>query len=269
MIRRLRDFDLTLNIKDEKFINPPQAFQKNWIIQRAIEEFVDDLKQLDKVSKSFIDGSERPQIVTELSKSSAYYNDDQLIIDGQQVMHNWAYPIMVAMANIVAETHGDVLEIGFGMGFSSSHIQNIGVKSHTIIECNNDVIEAFNQWKQQFPDRDIRLVRGKWQDVVDQLGTFDAIIFDTYPLSEDEFLKYIVLDVTFAAHFFEKAASLLRPGGVFTYYTNEIDSFSRRHQRKLFQYFSSITLQVVEQLEPPKDCKNWWADSMVVVKAVK
>jgi guanidinoacetate N-methyltransferase len=38
----------------------------------------------------------------------------------------------------------------------------------------------------------------------------------------------------------------------------------------LFQYFSSITLQVVQPLNVPKDVRDtWWADSIVVVKAIK
>jgi hypothetical protein len=62
---------------------------------------------------------------------------------------------------------------------------------------------------------------------------------------------------------------VLRPGGVFTYYTNEIDSFSRAHQRLILRYFTSLSLSVVHDLAPPADCNYWWADSMVVARAVK
>jgi hypothetical protein len=72
-----------------------------------------------------------------------------------------------------------------------------------------------------------------------------------------------------AEDIFPIAAKCLRKGGIFTWYTNEIDSFSRRHQRLALKYFSSITLQVVKPLSPPEDCHYWWSDAMVAVKAVK
>lgn len=184
-------------------------------------------------------------------------------------MQDWEAPLMKAMADIVTEQHGDVLEVGFGMGISASYIQAGQPRSHTIIECNRDVMQAFGEWVDRYRDRDIRLVQGRWQDVVDDLGLFDGVFFDTYPASEAEFEESVINSITFAEGFIPVAAKLLRPGGVFTYYTNEIDSFSRRHQRFLLSHFSSFTLSVVRSLLPPDDCHYWWADSMVLVKAVK
>ena len=80
-------------------------------------------------------------------------------------------------------------------------------------------------------------------------------------------MRTVLESVTFAEHFFATAARCLRPGGVFSYFTNEIDSFSRRHQRKLLEYFASLSLEVVRGLRPPPDSNYWWADSMVVVRA--
>jgi len=175
---------------------------------------------------------------------------------------------MKAMAEIVTETKGDVLEVGFGMGISATYIQEFGVSSHTIIEFNEDVIAAFLKWQQQYPDRDIRLVKGRWQDVMGQLATYDGIFFDAYPLNEAEFQQTVLNSITFAESFFSVAASLLRNEGIFTYYTNEIDSLSRRHQRLIFKHFRTFSVSVVP-LSPPQDCNYWWADSMAVVKAVK
>ncbi|NIP94473.1 MAG: class I SAM-dependent methyltransferase, partial [Akkermansiaceae bacterium] len=59
----------------------------------------------------------------------------------------------------------------------------------------------------------------------------------TYPLTEEEFVNYVAQSSTFAEHFFDTAAAHLRPGGVFTYLTNEIDSLSRAHQRALLKRF--------------------------------
>jgi len=267
--RKTSDFEITLEIKSPGFINPPQENQRNWTLQRTVDEFVDDLINLDTVTKRFVKGSERVQIEDDWDNSKAEFDDSQLVIEGQQVMQDWEHPLMKAMAEIVTETHGDVLEVGFGMGISSTFIQEFGAKSHTIIECNEEVVESFNKWKEQYPENDIRLVYGQWQDVTDQLESYDGVFFDTYPLSEEEFIEYAIKDITFAEHFFSTAAEHLREGGIFTYYTNEIDSFSRRHQRLLLKYFKSYTLSKVESLHPPEDCNYWWADSMMTVKAIK
>jgi amino acid adenylation domain-containing protein len=269
LTRKAVEFDVALHIRRTDFIRPPQEAQRNWTLQRALDEFVADLQHLDQVAKRFVAGSERAEIGREWSRSRAHYDDTQLIIEGQQVMQDWERPLMKAMADVVTETHGDVLEVGFGMGISATYIQERGVRSHSIIECNEEVIAQFEQWRAQFPERDIRLVCGKWQDVTEQLAQYDGVFFDTYPLSEAEFKEYVIDSITFAESFFPVAAACLRPGGVFSYYTNEIDSFSRRHQRLVLKYFSSFTLSVVRGLRPPADCNYWWADSMVVIKAVK
>jgi guanidinoacetate N-methyltransferase len=79
-----------------------------------------------------------------------------------------------------------------------------------------------------------------------------------------------VQSVTFAAHFFPKAERLLRPGGRFSYLTNEADSLSRGHQRLLFQHFSSFSLSRVTDLPLPDDTRDaHWSAEMVIVKAIK
>jgi amino acid adenylation domain-containing protein len=270
VVRRHPSFEITLRMSNNGFIRPPRESQRNWLVQRAIDEFADDLVHLDEISKRFVPGSPRPPVRNDWAASKANYNENQLVIEDQQVMQDWERPLMEAMARTVGTRGGDILEIGFGMGISASYIQEHPTKSHTIIECNDEVIEAFTNWRHRYDGRDIRLIRGKWQDVIGSSeGMADGVLFDSYPLSEDEFVANVINSSTFAEHFFPFAASCLRPGGVFTYYTNEIDSFSRRHQRLLLKHFSSFSLSVVSPLFPPKACTYWWADRMVVIAAIK
>jgi len=269
VIQRKPEFEVYLKINKDEFLTPPRANQRNWLLRRALDEFSDDLLALDEVSKRFVSGSDRADIERAWTDSRAEYSPSELIIEGQQVMQDWETPLMKAMADIVTAAHGDVLEVGFGMGISASYIQEGRPRSHTIIECNRDVMRAFAEWTNTYRDRDIRLVQGRWQDVAEDLGPFDGVFFDTYPASEAEFEASVIDSFNFAEGFIPVAAKLLRPGGVFTYYTNEIDSFSRRHQRFLLTHFGSFTLSIVRSLLPPDDCHYWWADSMAVVKAVK
>lgn len=259
-IKRSEEFDIALQVKRDDFISPPREAQRNWLLNRAIAEFDEDLRALDGLARRFVSGREEFDV----------RDHGQEILEEQEIMEDWQIPVMKAMADIVTETHGDVLEVGFGRGVSSDFIQQRDVKSHTIIECNDDIMVSLNNWKASRPDQNIRPIHGMWQDVIDQLDTYDGIFFHTYPLNEDQHEEYVVKSTTFAEHFFPTAARHLRRGGIFTYLTNEIDSFSRAHQRLVLNYFDSFTLKVIANLELPEDCiDTLWADSMVVIKAIK
>jgi amino acid adenylation domain-containing protein len=269
MIARLNDFEIRLNITNDRFIRPPKQQQRDWILQRALEEFKDDLIDLDQRADQFVEGSQRVQMKGKWEKRTAVYDDSQLIIDGQQVMQDWERPLMKKMAEAAAETHGDVLEVGFGMGISATYMVEMGVKSYSVIECNDEVARYFETWRKKYPQLKTRLIHGKWQEVEDQLDMYDAIFFDTYPLDETEFRQHVIENITFAEPFFPYARRHLRKGGVFTYYTNEIDSFSRRHQRLVLKYFDTFSLTLAKALAPPPGCNYWWADSMAVIKAIR
>jgi len=262
MTRRSKEFDISIQIKTDQFIRPPRDAQRLWLLHQLLDETVDDLNNLDRISKRFAHGTE--SVLDETGMPPVKPN-------AQQIMEDWQTPIMKAMSRHVTEEHGDVLEIGFGRGVSAAFIQDQQVRSHTIVEASDHVIrEFFEPWKNRYAGQDIRLVAGKWQDVLDQLqGPYDGILFHAVPLDEEEFLKHMVHSVTFAQHFFTTAAKYLRTGGVFTYLTTEIDSLSRRHQRLLFQTFSSVTLSIQPLSIPADTADMWWADSMVIIKAVK
>ncbi len=258
--KKTRDFAISLEIKREDFIRPPRDAQRNWLLNRAVSELADNLLALDRTAGELVAGSDK--LVT-ADRAQAELSDEQ-------IMEDWQIPLMRAMADAVTVSHGDILEIGFGRGIASALIQDCGVSTHTIIECNEHIIGRFQRWRDSYPDRAIEMLGGMWQDVLPQLGAFDGIFFHTYPLNEDEFIEQIAASTTFAEHFFAHAAAHLHPGGSFTYLSNEIDSLSRGHQRRLFEHFSAIHLSRVDALDIPQDVQDaWWARSMVVVRAIK
>ena len=258
-LKRTRAFDLSLDIKDDVFLRPPREAQRNWLLNQFLREAAEDLQSLGRLAERFVPGGERD------------LPDDMRTADltDEQIMEDWQLPLMREMARIATHTGGDVLEVGFGRGVSATLIQDHGVRSHTIIECNESIIGRFEAWLDGYADRDIRIVPGLWQDVIGGLGQFDAIFFHTYALDKDESVDLLVRSVTFADHFFSTAAGHLADGGIFTYLTNEIDSLSRSHQRLLFEHFRSFRLHVVP-LELPADVRDaWWADSMAVIEVMK
>ena len=262
-IRRSEGYEVQLTIKEDNFINPPRTIQRSAVINRALKEFSADIEAIDEQTKHFVSGN----VATEIRE----INDrTHTKLSDQEIMEDWQIPLMQGMADVICETQGDILEIGFGRGISSDMIQAHQVKSHTIIECNEEVInDYFQEWKEKYQENDIKMIQGLWQDTIDDLGLFDGIFFHTYPLNEEEYMKYVQESITFAEHFFPYASSHLNSGGSFTYFSNEIDSLSREHQRLLLKHFSSFSIHTVA-LNMPEDVKDiWWANSIVVVKAIK
>ena len=163
-------------------------------------EFGKNLTALDRLAARFVPGVD----------GLAMQDRTQAELSDSEIMEDWQIPLMKAMAGLVTESAGDVLEIGFGRGIASGFIQDRGVRSHSVIECNDFVVQRFEDWKARYPGREIRLLHGRWQDVLASLGRFDGIFFHTYPLTESEFLEQIAESDTFAEHFFPSRHGMMR-----------------------------------------------------------
>ena len=253
--------EATFQFKTSGFVETPRPSQRKWLINQAIGESIANLQHLNRIAPDFVPGSSDAHVPHDISESK---------LTDQEIMEDWQTPLMQAMADYATESHGDVIEIGFGRGVSATMIQNGGVKSHTIVESNpHSINDHFVPWKKTFPNQNIRLIKGRWQETLEQMELYDAVFFHAFPLNEAEFVEYVANSTTFAEHFFPTAASLLRDDGAFTYLTTEIDSLSRRHQRSLFEHFKEVRMKV-QPLNVPIDTKDsWWANSMVVLQAKK
>ncbi|MBS0620234.1 MAG: class I SAM-dependent methyltransferase [Verrucomicrobia bacterium] len=106
-----------------------------------------------------------------------------LLKDGTfQVMMEWEKPYMIACIDALKPS-GDVLEVGFGLGYSATHIQSYHPKSHTIIEYHPVVAARAREWAKSYPN--VTIVESTWQEALASLGEFDAIFFDDYPLESE------------------------------------------------------------------------------------
>jgi hypothetical protein len=116
-------------------------------------------------------------------KIDEYGKEILLQDDEHQVMMEWEKPYMEACIDKL-QPKGDVLEIGFGMGYSATQIQKYKPKSHTIIEMDPMVIKRAKIWAHDYDN--ITIVQGTWQEKIHNLGTFDEIFFDDFPLKVPE-----------------------------------------------------------------------------------
>ena len=105
-----------------------------------------------------------------------------LSIENAQIMMEWEKPYMEKSIDFL-NPKGDVLEIGFGCGYSATQIMKYPIKSYTIIECDNTVINKIIEWSQNYPKIPVNIVKGTWQEKISTLGKFDEIYFDDFPLN--------------------------------------------------------------------------------------
>ena len=82
-------------------------------------------------------------------KTDKYGKEILLRYNKHQVMMEWEKPYMEACIDKL-QPKGDVLEIGFGMGYSATQIQKYKPKSHTIIEMDKTVIKKLKKWAKDY-----------------------------------------------------------------------------------------------------------------------
>ncbi len=100
----------------------------------------------------------------------------------QQLLLEWKKLYSEALIDALRPS-GDVLQIGFGHGFSADRIQTFHPKTHTIIESHPQALDEARKWASKHAN--VTVIEGKWNTALAQLGTYDAIFFDAYPLEQD------------------------------------------------------------------------------------
>jgi len=147
-------------------------------------------------------------------KKLNHYNNRILFDDRDElyVMGDWEDPIMKAHAEITCRNGGHILEVGFGMGISANYIQEQNIKSHTIIELNDEIYQKAVEWAKDKPNT--KIVSGDWKTIeLDE--KFDAIFFDAYvqdklymlfPIHILKFCKVGTI-LTFFNHLWEQTTS--------------------------------------------------------------
>mmetsp|Transcript_16974 Transcript_16974/g.36952 ORF Transcript_16974/g.36952 Transcript_16974/m.36952 type:complete len:425 (+) Transcript_16974:1-1275(+) len=176
-----------------------------------------------------------------LKSDVEYTKDEQKLMDpnGDAVMMEWERPLMRLHAQVLCsggieketpsesktKSTRDILNVGFGMGIIDSYIQEFGAKTHTIIEAHPQV---YKRMLEQGWDKKpgVRIVFGRWQDVIDDLGPFDGVFFDTYGEYYSDLKK-----------FQERLPKIMRDGGIYSF-------FNGLCPRNIF--FHGVCCQVVQ-----------------------
>ena len=114
-------------------------------------------------------------------KKDRFGKDVLVDVDSSEVMTYWEKPYMEALVDKL-KPFGDVLEVGFGLGYSADAIQQYDITSHTIIECDSTVLERTREGAKKQKHK-VVIIEGTWEDQVPLLDQrFDSIFFDDFPL---------------------------------------------------------------------------------------
>jgi hypothetical protein len=120
------------------------------------------------------------------------YNKDLLFDENSkyQTMMQWEKPYMNAIIENLSPS-GDVLEIGFGLGYSANKIQSFNIKSHTIIENDPIVFQVLKDWSLKQKNK-VNIIFGDWQKIVPNLKEkYDSIFFDDAPTNKYNDLEQV------------------------------------------------------------------------------
>ncbi|XP_022768681.1 protein arginine N-methyltransferase 2 isoform X2 [Durio zibethinus] len=135
------------------------------------------------------------------------FSEDKLMdSDSKAVMMAWEKPLMEAHAKAVCSGGGNILNVGFGMGLVDTAIQQYGPATHTIVEAHPEVYERMLRTGWGKKDN-VKIIFGRWQDVLSQLESYDGIFFDTY----GEYYEDL-------RDFHQHLPKLLKPGGIYSFF---------------------------------------------------
>ena len=141
-----------------------------------------------------------------------HYEKDRLVEeDGSPVMMEWERGIMRETARAMKPRDRCVLNLGFGMGFIDEAIQRLKPAEHHICEPHPDVYAKMVEdgWLTR---SGVKVHYDFWQRVIDELPRFDAIYFDTWDDSVDQFRKLV-----------KRLPTLLTRGGLFSRFNHPVD----------------------------------------------
>ena len=82
------------------------------------------------------------------------------------------------------------LNVGFGMGLIDRALEAHKPKRHVIVEAHPQIYKRALAWSKDL--NHVTVVHSMWQDVkLQDLGPFDAVYFDTYEETVDEFMTLL------------------------------------------------------------------------------
>lgn len=169
-----------------------------------------------------------------ITEKNIHFEDN----DRSVVMDTASKGLMEMYSHIVCQNGGDVLDVGFGMGFSANKMYELS-NSYTCIEINPQIYERAKKWAKD--KLNVEIIFGDWIDVIPTLDKkFDGIFMDTHhDQNYNKFEKYCKL--------ISKKECIL---SIFNY-------FSLRNKSEMNSYDYKLESEKFTKIVEPVHTINW------------
>jgi hypothetical protein len=124
-------------------------------------------------------------------------NDEDILYgtsEDHQYMMEWEKKYMEDCVDAL-EPYGDILEVGFGMGYSATQFQKHDIKSYTVLEPDPVAYARALEWAKNY--KNITVLNQGWP-CRDHLGKYDCFFYDPYIEEKwmtPEILQYAGCDI--------------------------------------------------------------------------
>tara|TARA_B110000503_G_scaffold95573_2_gene143866 strand:+ start:2540 stop:3142 length:603 start_codon:yes stop_codon:yes gene_type:complete len=154
------------------------------------------------------------------------------------VMDSASKSLMDMYSYVVCQNGGNVLDVGFGMGFSANKMSELA-NHYTCIEINPQIYEKALEWARG--KLNVTIIFGDWIDIIPSLTEkFDGIFMDTH--DDSNYIK------------FEEYCKLIANKGcilsIFNY-------FSLRNTNELNNYEFKLETHKFSKLVTPSHNVSW------------
>ena len=151
------------------------------------------------------------------------FSNKGLVILDREIMYFAEHPIQERMAELSCKGSLNILELGYGLGYSATRIDELKPNAnHIIVEANKQI---FNNATRKFPDK--KIILGFWEDLYSmfEYDYFDSILYDTYPFQELNKIKDVNQILQWVTPVLQKLRIYLKIGGrlVFLDITSKLD----------------------------------------------
>jgi hypothetical protein len=177
--------------------------------------------------------------------------------ENHQVMMEWEKPYMEESIKQL-NPFGKVLEIGFGLGYTATKLCSFtNVTEYNVIECTPIVWNKFEEFKSEQhtlrPELKVKLIKGRWEDVLQTTGIYDCIYFDDYVLSSNQ-----VINDRFIEFLYNMLLNHTRIG-------SRISVYSNNNVKDKYNNINCIKVECVEyKIDIPEYCKYARGDKMYI-----
>lgn len=181
-----------------------------------------------------------------------------------EVAMGYTKPYIEKLTEIAAKNGGDILSVGYGLGFIHQKIEKMrdinDIQSHSVIELNQQIA------KHARKNKELKVFEGYWENIIKNMKgqQFDGIIYNGYPLVEEEMHRD---GISFIKQVAER--NILKPDGILTFYVDATDKLGDKFLDFLDQLgFECLEVQKVK-VKPSEEVSYQWKTSHFLAPTVK